>query len=1222
MKRLFCLFLLLVAAVAMMEAGASVSSGEGFRLRLMNHWDNPDWTVERGYAGRSLWKWEEIPVDSRKPLPKHLRKRYDEYGRHLHDYGINGTVLNNVNAKPMMLQTDMLKRVAHIAEVLRPYGVKVYLSVNFASPKALGDVETADPTDRRVQKWWQRKTDEIYDLIPDFGGFLVKANSEGEPGPADYGRSHAEGANMLAAALDRHGGIVMWRAFVYAPTGDDRASQAYNEFIPLDGQFADNVILQIKNGPIDFQPREPVSPLFYAMKRTRMMAELQITQEYTGHSIHTCFLVPMWHDFFAQLAAQGVQLEGVAGVANTGDAENWTANPLALANWYGFGRLACNPKAEPRQIAEDFLRQNYSKDTRFVDPVADLLLRSHEALVDYMMPMGLHHIFAADHHYGPEPWCERAGWREDWLPRYYHRADSIGIGFNRSDHPEPCVKGAQGSGNVAQYPEPLRSLYNDMESCPESLLLWFHHVAWDYRMHDGRTLWEHLCRHYDHGIKVAQDFVRIWQQVRPYVDRKRYEEQLWRLQRQADDAQWWHDACLLYFQTFSRMPLPSGSLPTVFTLHELQDFRLKMDNYSAPDPQALPQVQRIRLPRLFGDGMVLQRDVRIPVWGWADSGSTIRVELNGHKATAKADEGGKWEAWLPKMKAGGPYELTIGNRTIHNVLIGDVFLCSGQSNMELPIRRCMDSVATLVKNYANPRIRYLKIPHQYNYLHPEDDMNVRPWQDITPKNCGEVSALCYFMARELQELYDVPIGIINSAVGGTQVQAWIPQETLEQFDDFAQEFQQPRHRQSNWVDSVNSMEQRVAQEWDRRTNECDSILYRWNRVGYDFASWQHVRMFDDWSHGQKQGSTAEGKVNGSYWFRTTANVPAALAGQPARLRFGAMKDADSIFVNGQYVGNTTYEYPPRIYDVPEGLLRAGENDIVVHLISQNGQPHFTPGKRYQLEISEHIIPFADTLQMAVGCTRPERPRCTYFVDCPAALYNAMIAPLRQFPVRGIVWYQGESNIDTPHRYADCLEALAASWRQQFFPSVRRRRNKRNVPFVIVQLPAFMAHHTLPIETGWTRIRHEQYLAAQRIPNSALVPLIDTGEANDIHPQDKHIAGHRVAGQMRNLAYSGHLPATSGPRPSSARIKKGKIQLRFARESGTLTASPALQGFSICTNGTYQWATASIAGKHTIIIDLPANTSATAIRYGWDDFPHPSLYNTDGLPAPQFEIEVK
>jgi len=1098
MRKRLWLFFLLAAVMIMAGAEPLAASDKGFRLRLMNHWDNPDGTVERGYAGRSLWKWEEIPTDSRKSLPRHLRKRYEEYGRLQRDYGINGTVLNNVNAKPLMLQTDMLKRVARIADVLRPYGIRVYLSVNFASPKALGELATADPTDRRVVEWWQRKADEIYGLIPDFGGFLVKANSEGEPGPADYGRSHAEGANMLAAALNRHGGVVIWRAFVYAPTGDDRASQAFNEFVPLDGQFADNVILQIKNGPIDFQPREPVSPLFFAMKRTRMMAELQITQEYTGHSIHTCFLPPMWHDFLSQLAAQGVELEGVAGVANTGDVENWTANPLAMANWYGFGRLACNPKASPRQIAEDFLRENYSKDTRFVSPVSDLLMRSHEALVDYMMPMGLHHIFAADHHYGPEPWCERAGWREDWLPRYYHRADSIGIGFNRSNHPELCLAGAQGSNNVAQYPEPLRSLYNDVTTCPESLLLWFHHVAWDYRMADGKTLWEHLCRHYDHGVKEAQDFVRIWQKVKPYVDRERYEAQLWRLQRQADDAQWWRDACLLYFQTFSRMPLPSGSLPTVFTLQELQAFRLKMDNYSAPNPQALPQVERLRLPRVFGDGMVLQRDARIPVWGWAAPGSKVRVELNGHKSTATADENGRWEVWLPKMRVGGPYELTVGSLTIHDVLVGDVFLCSGQSNMELPIRRCMDSVSALVKDYTNPHIRYLKIPHQYNYLHPDDDMAVRPWQDITPENCGEVSALCYFMARELQERYDVPIGIVNSAVGGTQVQAWMPRETLETFDDFAQEFLQPRHTQINWADSVSRMEQHAVSQWDRQTNACDSVLGRWNRAGYDFASWKQVGMFRDWSRGQ----------NGSYWFRTLANVPAELAGQPARLRFGAMKDADSIFINGYCVGNTTYEYPPRIYNVPAGLLRAGENDIVVHLISQNGRPHFTQGKRYQLEIGEHIIPFADTLQMAVGCTRPERPRCTYLVDCPAALYNAMIAPLRQFPFRGIVWYQGESNIDTPHRYADYLTALAASWRQQF---------KRDLPFVIVQLPSYMTP-SMALETGWTRIQHEQYLASQRIPKSVLVPLIDTGEANDIHPQDKHIVGHRVAQQMSRLAY--------------------------------------------------------------------------------------------------------
>ena len=445
MKRL-CLFALFIAVLCL------TATAQPLQLRLLNHWDNPDGTVERGYAGHSIWKWNEIPADKNRPLPRSLRLRYEEYGRTNQAYGINGTVLNNVNAKPMMLSTDMLRKTARIADILRPYGIRVYLSVNFASPKSLGGLPTADPMDASVVEWWRQKVDEIYSLIPDFGGFLVKANSEGEPGPMDYGRSHADGANMLAAALKQHGGIVMWRAFVYSATGGDRANQAYEEFVPLDGKFADNVVLQIKNGPIDFQPLEPVSPLFFAMKHTRLMAELQITQEYTGHSIHTCYLAPMWIDFFKQLEAQNVKLEGVAGVANIGDTPNWTANPLARANWMAFGRLACNPHASPQQIAEEFLQENFSRDPRFVQPISQLLMQSHQTLVRYMMPLGLHHIFAAGHHYGPEPWCERRGWREDWLPRYYHRADTIGIGFNRSDHREPCVRDENGSGNSLLFP--------------------------------------------------------------------------------------------------------------------------------------------------------------------------------------------------------------------------------------------------------------------------------------------------------------------------------------------------------------------------------------------------------------------------------------------------------------------------------------------------------------------------------------------------------------------------------------------------------------------------------------------------------------------------------------------------------------------------------------------------------------------------------------------------
>lgn len=608
-----------------------------FALRLLNHWDNPDGTVERGYAGRSIWKWDEIPTN-KTPMPQALRVRYEEYGQINKNYGINGTVLNNVNAKPIALSTPMLLKTAKIADILRPYGIKVYLSVNFASPKALGDLDTADPLDPRVQQWWAKKAKEIYRYIPDFGGFLVKANSEGEPGPMDYGRTHVDGANMLATALQPYGGIVMWRAFVYSAKGNvadktpaqlaherDRANQAYDEFIRFDGQFKDNVIIQIKNGPIDFQPREAVSPLFFGLKKTKMMVEFQITQEYTGESIHTCFLAPMWQEFFQTLGiAQTTpsltpiqdglsalpNLVGMAGVANIGDSPNWTANDLAMANWYAFGRLANAPTTSSEEIAADFLSDYYgTTHPGFIKPMTQLLLKSREAVVDYMMPLGLHHIFAADHHYGPEPWCVRPGWREDWLPRFYHRADSIGLGFNRSDHTEPCLTGEMGSDNVGQYPEPLRTWYNHVGTCPENLLLWFHHVPWNYTMSNGLSMWDNLCYTYDRGVQQAADFVKTWEEMKRYLfvqvsqdsfvgdfnapmrpdyTRERYEQQLQRFQRQAQDAQWWRDACLLYFQQFSHRPLPPDSPAFRYTLEQVTNYHLRMDNYTAADPAKLP----------------------------------------------------------------------------------------------------------------------------------------------------------------------------------------------------------------------------------------------------------------------------------------------------------------------------------------------------------------------------------------------------------------------------------------------------------------------------------------------------------------------------------------------------------------------------------------------------------------------------------------------------------
>lgn len=560
-------------------------------IRILNHWDNPDGTVERGYAGRSLWKWDEIPAkqkigkEAKWTQNPGLRDRILQYARANASIGINATVLNNVNAKPLMLSSDMMAKAASIADVIRPYGMRVYLAVNFGSPRAIGGLDTADPLTPEVIRWWKNKVDTLYSLIPDFGGFLVKANSEGEPGPMDYGRTHVDGANMLADALAPHGGIVMWRAFVYAPGSKDRANQAYEEFMPLDGKFRDNVTIQIKNGPIDFQPREAISPLLLSMKHTRVMPEFQITQEYTGHSIHTCYLAPMWKEFFHfRDMAHGVSndkqnLRLLAGVANIGDDINWCGNDLAQANWYAFGRLAWNESLSSEQIAREFLMQTFTSDPRFVNPMTTLLMHTRETLTRYMMPLGLHHIFAGGHHYGPEPWYAPKGAREDWLPRYYHRADKQGIGFDRT---------RQGSGNTQQYPEPFRTMYDDINTCPENLLLWFHHTPWNHLMSNGLTLWQNLCYQYEQGACEAEQFVNLWKQMEPYLDTERYEAMLWRFKRQARDAWWWHDACILYFQQFSELPIPSDITPARFNLQELMKYHLPIDNYRAPKPDMLP----------------------------------------------------------------------------------------------------------------------------------------------------------------------------------------------------------------------------------------------------------------------------------------------------------------------------------------------------------------------------------------------------------------------------------------------------------------------------------------------------------------------------------------------------------------------------------------------------------------------------------------------------------
>ena len=550
-----------------------------YERRILNHWDNLDNTVERGYAGWSIWHWGE-------PVPVELIK---EYARLNASVGINGSVLNNVNATPEMLRRDYLERVAEIADIMRPYGVRVYLSVNFSSPAQLGGLPDSDPLRPEVQEWWADKVAEIYGLIPDFGGFLVKANSEGLPGPQDFGRSHADGANMLADALKPFDGIVMWRAFVYSPKSSDRACQAYDEFAPLDGQFRDNVLIQIKNGPVDFQPREPFSPLFGHMPETQMMAEFQITQEYLGFSNHLVYLIPLFKECLdsdtyckgegstiadittGKLYPDVYNTTAIAGVANIGRDENWCGHHFAQSSWYGFGRMAWDVTLTAEEIAQEWLEQTFTSDPDFVEPVLDMMMTSREAAVDYMMPLGFHHIFAWTHHYGPEPWCDIPGARADWLPKYYHKADAEGVGFDRT---------RAGSGNVDQYHEPLASLYNSIETCPEELLLWFHHVPWTHRMSSGRTLWDEICHRYDRGVKKVREYQAVWEQAKPYVDAERWEAVRAKLEIQESDARWWRDACVQYFGEFSGMPVPADVEQPERPLEELKMIKLDMKHHN------------------------------------------------------------------------------------------------------------------------------------------------------------------------------------------------------------------------------------------------------------------------------------------------------------------------------------------------------------------------------------------------------------------------------------------------------------------------------------------------------------------------------------------------------------------------------------------------------------------------------------------------------------------
>ncbi|MCB9458499.1 MAG: alpha-glucuronidase [Anaerolineaceae bacterium] len=560
--------------------GLHIVSAPKVKLRMLNHWDNLDGTIERGFAGHSLWDWHK--------LPHFISPRYTDYARACASIGLNATVLTNVNANALILTEPYLHKVAALAEVFRPYGVQVFLTARFSAPMEIGGLSTADPLDADVAAWWKDKVDQIYNILPDFGGFVVKANSEGQPGPHDYGRIHADGANMLADALEPHGGICIWRAFVYdADVKEDRFKQANSQLVPQDGTFKKNALLQVKNGPIDFQPREPHHPLFGAMPKTPLMLEVQITQEYLGFATHLVYLAPLFKetlnadtycDGAGSIVARvvdgsldGHDMSGMAAVTNIGDDRNWCGHPFAAANWYAYGRLAWDYELSSEQIADEWLRMTFSNDEQFVKTAIKMMIDSREAVVKYMMPLGLHHIFEVGHHYGPGPWVD--GIRPDWTAVYYHQADAESVGFDRT---------ATGSDAVSLYNPPYRDQLANVDSCPENMLLWFHHVPWDYRMKSGRTLWDEMCLMYQEGVDDVRQMQQTWQSLEGKIDTARYKHVSDLLMVQEREARWWRDACITYFQSFHGKPIPDGVEPPE---HDLDYYRSIVHYYVPGIPE-------------------------------------------------------------------------------------------------------------------------------------------------------------------------------------------------------------------------------------------------------------------------------------------------------------------------------------------------------------------------------------------------------------------------------------------------------------------------------------------------------------------------------------------------------------------------------------------------------------------------------------------------------------
>jgi alpha-glucuronidase len=1198
----------------------SVTEKPRVRNRVLNHWDNLDGTVERGYAGASIWDWHK--------LPDYLDPRYTDYARACASVGINGTVLTNVNANAISLQPAYIAKAAELANVLRTYGIRVYLTARFSAPIEIGGLKTADPLDAGVRAWWRAKSAEIYRAIPDFGGFLVKANSEGQPGPQDYARSHADGANMLAEAVAPHGGIVMWRAFVYSnEQPDDRAKQAWSEFVPLDGKFRENVLVQVKNGAIDFQPREPFHPLFGAMPNTPLMLEVQLTKEYLGFATHLAYLAPLFEetltsDTYAKgkgsTVAQvidgtlhGYARTGIAGVANIGADRNWTGSHFDQANWFAFGRLAWNPASSSAAIANEWARMTFSNDEAFVRPVVEMMMGSREAVVSYMTPLGLHHLMGRSYHYGPGPWV-KGGPRADWTSVYYHRADTGGIGFDRS---------ATGSNAVAQYASAVAAQFGNRARVPEKLLLWFHHVPWDHRMTSGRTLWDELVHRYTSGVESVAAMRRTWAQLAPFVDRERHAQVAAFLEIQEKEAKWWRDACIAYFQTFSQRPLPVGVAPPERKLEEYMAIAIP---YAPGLPPANPGMKnyvpnagtRALLNPVFSDHVVLQRARPIRIWGRANPGELITASIAGASGTARAEKSGRWSVDLPPLEAGGPHTLQVRSesgvqQSIEDVLIGDVWLCSGQSNMALEVKRTLDSRAEIAAP-ANNRIRMLTIP-QESSLTPLDELPTpAPWRIAGPDTLAEFSATCFYFARELQKTVNVPMGLINASWGGANIQTWMSKQALAATDYYDSALPLLELRQKDPAAATQKWAQ-MWQDWWRSRVSSRAGEEPWSASGSIARDWRIAPAgLGNW---ESWGVPELASFNGIVWHRTSFRLTRQQATQAATLTLGPIDEVDQTWVNGSPVGYTSGPGTDRKYELPASVLHAGENTIAVAALDTYaaGGMYGPAGKRALRLADGTVIPLNGEWRYRIA---PEAiwpvPRAPWEATGGlTTLHNAMIAPLVPYGVRGFVWYQGESNTEDAGRYEKLLTGLMADWRAHF---------GADLPFLVVQLHSYGAARTEPAESGWAELREAQRRAVMQDSRAGLAVTVDVGDRYDVHPANKQEVGRRLARAARRVVYAEAI-TPSGPVVREASREGDDVVVSFGDLDGKLIAyGGALVGFEACgaERGSCRFVDAVLeSGK----VRLKA-ARGSRVRYCWADSPVCTVYDAgNGLPVGPFEMTV-